>query len=86
MLASIPGVGNLFAGLAAFGHGVRNRVEGTLKMANEATFDEGERQRARGDCQIAIGAAAAGALGMVLAGSAEAVSRLYQACQEEERG
>jgi YD repeat-containing protein len=74
-LAGIPVIGNLFAGPKAFGIGVQNRVEGTLKMSNEATFDEGDAQRRCGNAQIAIGLAASAAFATVAVGVAGVVSQ-----------
>jgi RHS repeat-associated protein len=68
-LAAIPGLGNV-AGPAAFGHGVRNRVEGTIKMSNDATVEEGDCQRKLGNAQIAAGGEATAALGTVAVGLA----------------
>ena len=70
-LSDVPVVGFFFAGPNRFGRGVQNRVEGTLKLANAATVEAGLRQRARGTCQIVLGAAETTEAAAALVGLAE---------------
>jgi hypothetical protein len=57
-----------------FGNGVKNRVDGTIKMANDATFEEGDCQRRLGNFQISGGLELTGVMATVLVGMVETVT------------
>jgi hypothetical protein len=78
-LSSLPVIGFIFRGPASFGHGVRNRVHGTIMMSSEATFDEGECLRGLGNAQMALGAALTGAVATAIVGVVQAGGALTKA-------